>query len=315
MSAGPVEGEPKMVGICVRCARPLTQVGPKGECLRCLADLGFLSDGRAPEESNPSRRLTPGPLKYDHFEVEAGADGFPVELGAGAMAITYRARDTVLNSVVALKVINRKVAQIPGVRSRFLREARAAAQIHHPNVARVTHYGEQDGECFYVMELVEGETLEAKVRREGSMPLALALEVMEQAARALAAAEACGVVHRDIKPSNIMLESDAAGSPVVKVIDYGIAKVLGPGAEGGAEQTQAGFIGTPAFASPEQFAPSEQRQIDTRADIYSLGATFWYLLAGRVPFVGSTLREVAAKQAEELPLEQLKNSHFPARVM
>jgi serine/threonine protein kinase len=161
--------------------------------------------------------LTPGPLKYDRFEVEVGVDGFPIELGAGAIAITYRARDTVLNSVVALKVIDRKVAKVPGVRSRFLREARAAAQIHHPNVARVTHYGEQNGECFYVMELVEGETLEAKVRREGPMPLALALEVIEQAARALAAAEACGVVHRDIKPSNIMLESDPSGASIVSL--------------------------------------------------------------------------------------------------
>ena len=205
---------------------------------------------------------------------------------------------------------------MPGVRSRFLREARAAAQIRHPNVARVSHYGEQDGECFYVMELVEGETLEARIRREGPMPLALALEVIEQAARALAAAEACGVVHRDIKPSNIMLESDPGGcAPIVKVIDYGIAKILNPEAERGAEQTQTGFIGTPAFASPEQFAPSEQMKIDTRSDIYSLGVTFWYLLSGRVPFVGRTLREVAAKQAEELPLEQLKNAHVPARVI
>jgi serine/threonine protein kinase len=309
-----MEPEPT-VGTCAICGRPLTQVGPKGECLRCLADLGFLSGSREPEESESGRRLTPGPLKYDHFEVEVGADGFPIELGAGAMAITYRARDTVLNSIVALKVIDRKVAKMPGVRSRFLREARAAAQIRHPNVARVSHYGEQDGECFYVMELVEGETLEAKVRREGPMPLALALEVIEQAARALAAAEKCGVVHRDIKPSNIMLESDPSGTPIVKVIDYGIAKILNPEAERGAEQTQTGFIGTPAFASPEQFAPSEQMKIDTRSDIYSLGATFWYLLSGRVPFVGRTLREVAAKQADELPLEQLKNTHVPTRVV
>ena len=213
------------------------------------------------------------------------------------------------------KVIDRKVAQTPGVRSRFLREARAAAQIHHPNVARVSHYGEQDGECFYVMELVEGETLEAKVRREGPLPLALALEIIEQVARALAAAEACGVVHRDIKPSNIMLESDpGGGAPIVKVIDYGVAKVLAPDSKLSAEQTQTGFIGTPAFASPEQFAPSEQKKIDTRSDIYSLGATFWYLLSGRVPFVGRTLREVAARQAE-LPLDQLKNTHVPARVI
>jgi serine/threonine protein kinase/Tfp pilus assembly protein PilF len=291
------------------------QVGPKGECLRCLADLGFLGGSQEPGKSDTGRQLMPGPLKYDHFEVEIGPDGFPIELGSGAIATTYRARDTVLNSVVALKLIDRRVAEMPGVRSRFLREARAAAQIHHPNVARVTHYGEQNGECFYVMELVEGETLEAKVRREGPLPLAPALEIIEQVARALAAAERCGVVHRDIKPSNIMLESDPSGIAIVKVIDYGIAKILDPEAERGAELTQTGFIGTPAFASPEQFAPSEQRKIDARADIYSLGATFWYLLSGRVPFVGRTLREVATKQAEELPFEHLKKTHVPGRVI
>jgi TolB-like protein len=122
-------------------------------------------------------------------------------------------------------------------------------------------------------------------------------------------------VHRDIKPSNIMLESDPSGALIVKVIDYGIAKILDPEAEPGAELTRTGFIGTPAFASPEQFAPSKEMKIDTRSDIYSLGATFWYLLSGRVPFVGRTLRDVAAKQAEALPLEQLKNSHVPARVI
>jgi len=309
-----MEREPT-IGPCAVSGKPLTQPGQKHERLRHLVSLGFLNDSQQPERSEAGRRLIPGPLKYDHFEVEVGADGFPTELGAGAMAITYRARDTVLNSVVALKVIDRRVAQNPGARSRFLREARAAAQIRHPNVARVSHYGEQDGECFYVMELVEGETLETRVRRDGPMPLAQALEVIEQAARALAAAEACGLVHRDIKPSNIMLESDPGGcAPIVKVIDYGIAKILNPEAERGAEQTQTGFIGTPAFASPEQFAPSEQMKIDTRSDIYSLGVTFWYLLSGRVPFVGRTLEEVRARQKEQLPVEQLKGLDVPARI-
>jgi serine/threonine protein kinase/Tfp pilus assembly protein PilF len=247
--------------------------------------------------------------------VEIGADGFPVELGAGAMAITYRARDTVLNSTVALKVIDRSVAQNPGARSRFLREARAAANIHHPNVARVTFYGEQDGECFYAMELVKGETLEARVRRDGPMPFAVALQVIEQAARALAVAEVCGVVHRDIKPSNLMLESDASETLMLKVIDYGVAKVMGPQAEPGAEQTQAGFLGTPAFASPEQFAGAGQSPIDTRSDIYSLGVTLWYLLTGRTPFVGGTMEEIRARQTSELPLEQLKSLHLPGQVV
>jgi serine/threonine protein kinase/Tfp pilus assembly protein PilF len=306
--------EPRVAGTCAQCGRPLTQCGPNGECLRCLVSLGFLADGEEVERLAGRGRVTPGPLRYAHFEVEIGADGFPVELGAGAMAITYHARDTVLNSTVALKVIDRKVAQTPGARSRFLREARAAANIHHPNVARVTYYGEQDGECFYAMELVEGETLEARVRRDGPMPLALALQVIEQATRALAVAEVCGVVHRDIKPSNLMLESDASETLTVKVIDYGVAKVMGPQAEPGAEQTRAGFIGTPAFASPEQFAGAGQSQIDTRSDIYSLGVTLWYLLTGRTPFVGRTMEEIRARQTNELPFEQLKSLHLPGQV-
>src|SRR5215472_616363 len=308
------QAEPEIVGTCATCGKPLTHVGPRGACVRCLVSLGFLGDSRSPERSGVPGRLTPRVLKYDHFEVEVGDDGFPVELGAGAIAITYRARDTVLTSIVALKVIDRKVAQNPGARSRFLREARAAAQIRHPNVARVSHYGEQDGECFYVMELVEGETLEAKVRREGPMALATALEIIERVARALAAAEACGVVHRDIKPSNIMVEYDpASGVPIVKVIDYGVAKVLAPDAQPGDFQTQTGFIGTPAFASPEQFAASSSMKIDTRSDIYSLGVTLWYLLTGRVPFVGSTMEAIHVRQTERLPLEQLRGLYIPTR--
>jgi serine/threonine protein kinase/Tfp pilus assembly protein PilF len=312
---GTAKGQDETAETCATCGRPLTQRGPNGECLRCLVSLTFLGDDEQPERPKARGRLTPGPLRYAHFEIETGADGFPHELGAGAMAITYRARDTVLNSLVALKVIDRKVAQNPGARSRFLREARAAANIRHPNVARVTYYGEQDGECFYAMELVEGETLEARVRRDGQLPLALALDVIEQAARALVAAEACGVVHRDIKPSNVMLESDPTGALRVKLIDYGVAKVMGPQTQSGAEQTHAGFIGTPAFASPEQFAGVGQLPVDTRSDIYSLGVTFWYLLTGRAPFVGRTMEEIRVRQESELPSEQLKKLHLPGRVV
>src|SRR5437764_10982098 len=111
--------EPRAAGTCTTCGRPLTQCGPNGECLRCLVSLGFLAEGEQGERPAAHGRLTPGPLRYAHFEVEVGADGFPVELGAGAMAITYRARDTVLNSVVALKVIHRKIAQNLRGRSRF----------------------------------------------------------------------------------------------------------------------------------------------------------------------------------------------------
>lgn len=197
------------VGVCATCGKSITHPGPDGECVRCLVSFGFLSEEH--KQAVGDSKVVPGPLRYAHFEVELNNDGLPTILGSGAMAVTYRARDTVLNSTVALKVISRKLADNPTARARFLREARAAAQIRHPNVARVTHYGEQDGECFYAMQFVDGETLEARVQRGGRLPLALALEVIEQTARGLAAGEACGVIHRDLKPSNVMIESGLLG--------------------------------------------------------------------------------------------------------
>ena len=185
------------------------------------------------------------------------------------MAVTYCARDTILNSTVALKVITRKLAADPMARARFLREARAAAQIQHPNVARVIHYGEQDGECFYAMEIVHGETLEERVQRDGPLPLSLALEVVEQTARGLAAGEACGVIHRDLKPSNLMTESDRVVRCWLRSSTTGWPKSWFPIPT---LQTQAGFIGTPAFASPEQF-----NDAGPAASRYPLG----HLLVGR----------------------------------
>jgi predicted Ser/Thr protein kinase len=298
------------VTVCPKCGRPLTQFGPDGECLRCVFEWGFTSETGGSEDPTHSG-VEPRPLNYGHFEIEMDAHGVPIALGAGAMAVTYRARDTILNSIVALKVIGRKLAENPTAKARFLREARAAAQIQHPNVARVIHYGEQDGECFYAMELVQGETLEARVQRDGPLPLSLALEVMEQTTRGLAAGEACGVIHRDLKPSNLMIESDRSGHLMVKIIDYGVAKVM---ASDATIQTQAEFIGTPAFASPEQFDEPGQQQIDIRSDIYALGVTFWYLLTGRTPFASRSIEEIRTKQTQQLPLEQLKSVHAPAQV-
>src|SRR5512132_337691 len=297
-------------GVCARCGKSITHPGPDGECVRCLVSFGFLAEDDEVQRDSGENQVRLGPLRYAHFEVEVNADGLPVILGSGAMAVTYRARDTILNSAVALKVISRKLAEDPIARARFLREARAAAQIHHPNVARVTHYGEQDGECFYAMELVYGETLEERVRREGPLPLSVALEVVEQTARGLAAGEECGVIHRDLKPSNLMIESHGSDQLLVKIIDYGIAKVVAAQVET-AYRTQAGFIGTPAFASPEQFDEAGRQQIDTRSDIYSLGITFWYLLTAQMPFASRSIEAVRAKQAAQLPLKQLKSAQVP----
>jgi serine/threonine-protein kinase len=303
------------VRVCATCGQAMTHVGPDGECMRCLVSFGFLSDEQQSDAARADKPVRPGRLRYAHFEVEVNADGYPKILGSGAMAVTYCARDTVLNSTVALKVISRKLAENPVARARFLREARAAAQIRHPNVARVIHYGEQDGECFYAMELVEGETLEERVRRDGPMPVGAALEITLLVARALLAAEKCSVVHRDLKPSNIMIGVYESGRMLVRVIDYGVAKVLAPRTDSDVVQTQAGFIGTPAFASPEQFNDLGRQQIDTRSDIYSLGLVLWYLLTGRTPFTGRTIEEMRASQARPLPFDELKSAHVPSPVV
>ncbi len=303
---------------CAKCRHPLLRRGSKGECLRCL--VSFVSsvghDSWTDFSPDMSPADAPSPC-YGHFEVVIGADGLPVELGSGATATTYRARDTVLEAEVALKVINRRGAAHPTARARFLREARTAARLHHPNVATVSYYGEQAGECYYVMELVQGETLQSRVRREGPLSPAQTLEIGVQVALALEAAEACGVVHRDLKPSNLMLVAQPAGhgsSPVqVKVIDWGLAKAVTVEEPFRADHTRDGFVGTPAFASPEQFAQTADRRIDTSSDIYSLGVTLWYLLCGRTPFVGETLEEIHAQQTQHpLPLDHLTAAKVPA---
>ena len=163
-------------GICPTCGRSITHVGPRGECLRCLVRFGFLADDSEPGPEAEGGRLRPAPVRYEHFELEVNPSGFPVILGAGAMAITYRARDTHLNAPVALKVIGRKLAENPTARARFIREAQSAAQIQHQNVARVIHYGEQDGECFYAMELVHGKRSKSASDKMGDFPWTLLFE-------------------------------------------------------------------------------------------------------------------------------------------
>lgn len=297
--------------VCAICDQPLLRRGSGAVCVRCLA--GFLV---VPDGLDGSGKTT---QHYGHFEVLMGEDGWPLELGRGAMGTTYRARDTVLNRAVALKVIEQSVAALPVVRARFLREAQAAARFHHPNVASVLHYGEQEGECFYVMELVAGETLAERVRRDGPLPPTTALEIAVQVAHGLAAAEAQGIVHRDLKPGNIMWDVPAGDRsqravPTVKVIDFGLAKAVNAGG-GGPEDTRGGFAGTPAFASPEQFIGSDDGRVDTRSDIYSLGVTLWYLLTGKLPFVGQTLAEIHKQQTRQpLPWDQLKVARVPKAV-
>src|SRR5258708_2829750 len=220
------------------------------------------------------------------------------------MGVTYKAFDTNLRCDVALKVINPQFLHSETARQRFLREARAAAQLRHPNVASVFHLGSVSGSFFYAMEYVEGDTVEHRVEREGALEPSLAVRITRQVARALIAADKQKLVHRDIKPSNIMLVRDEDEDHLlVKVIDFGLAKSLSSGPDQSVTVTIGGFVGTPHFASPEQL---EERDIDIRSDIYSLGVTFYYMLTGRPPFSGSVPQIMSQHLYKPVPMEPLQ---------
>src|SRR5215471_388349 len=208
---------------CPDCGVPYTIQEDDEGCPVCL-----LRRAMQPEATVQD---LPDEGRFDHYEIVRRDDGCFDELGRGAMGVTYRALDTVLGHAVALKVIDARIAGSRDARERFLREARAAARLRHPNIASVFYYGvrKSDGQCFYAMELVEGETLEARVRRDGPLPTALALEVVAQVVRALVAAEAHGLVHRDLKPANLMLVSGP--DLTVKIIDFGLAKTTAAASE------------------------------------------------------------------------------------
>ena len=245
--------------------------------------------------------------KFEHFVISRRADGSLWELGRGAMGVTYKAFDTNLRADVALKVINSHYLNSETIRQRFLREARAAASLRHPNVATVFHLGNSEGEFYYAMEYVEGETVERRVQREGPLPSDLALRVARQVSRALIAADRQKLVHRDIKPSNIMLVVDEDEDHLlVKVIDFGLAKSLVAAVDQSVTVSMGGFVGTPHFASPEQL---EEKEIDIRSDIYALGATLWYMLAGRPPFQGSMASVISQHLNQPLSSDVLVKFH------
>lgn len=297
---------------CPDCGTRLTESFSRdlGRCMVCLLRVGFEDEEAAGEAPSPAMAE-----RFGSYKIERREDGAFWELGRGAMGVTYRATDTSLQRPVALKLIDPEwIKRGAEARERFMREARAAAALRHPNVATVYQFGvqEENGQFFCAMELVEGETLEMRVRRTGPIDVATTIEIALQVSSALAAAEKQGVVHRDLKPGNLMLvEADGETGVAVKVIDFGVAKAL-------AEKPHAmdlthGFVGTPAFASPEQFTDAP---VDVRSDIYSLGATLWYLLTGKRPFEGASVDEIrASRQRHALPVEQLKAARVPGRLL
>ncbi len=249
---------------------------------------------------------------FQHYQVLRREDGSLWELGRGSMGITYKAFDTDLHCEVALKVVLPHVLHNEVFRQRFLREARLAARLRHPNIAAIFHLGQTaDGTHFYAMEFCEGETLQQVVDRRGPLSAAAALPLVLQISRALTLANELGLVHRDIKPSNLILTQSPADGPVVKVIDFGLAKSYETEGSTWASMGTSGFIGTAHFASPEQL---ENEPVDGRSDIYSLGATLWFLLTGQSMFGGSLARIVSQHLSGPVPWMQLDAHGVPPSV-
>jgi len=240
--------------------------------------------------------------RYRQYEIAKRADGSLWQLGAGAMGVTYKAFDTNLRRYVALKVINDTYLGNATAREQFLREARSAAALRHPNVASIHDLG-TDHDChFYVMELIEGTTVKTKVESDGPMLPKISLGIILQVAHALVAAQKQNLIHRDLKPANLMLVEDN-DEFAVKIIDFGLAKTAHTLGESTASFTiGGGFVGTAEYASPEQIKEAE---LDIRSDIYSVGATFFYILAGRPPFTGSAGEVMSKHLYKPVPLERL----------
>jgi len=212
-------------------------------------------------------------------------------LGQGGMGQVYLAEDELLGRKVAIKTILPQAAGAGESRARFLREARAMATVEHPHVVRVYSFGEAGGQAYFVMELVEGETLATRLQRTPRLTIDEARRIAREVAEALAAAWARGIVHRDIKPSNIILDREGR----VHVADFGLARPAGLQAD--ASLTGEGsFVGSPHYVAPEQ---ARSQAADFRSDIYSLGIVLFEMIAGHRPFDGKTAIEVVSRQLSE----------------
>lgn len=253
------------------------------------------------------------PLSQDglsHTPSEKGALlGGRYELGAcigrGGMGLVFEARHVLLGRKVAVKLLRSGFVQSPAWVERFRREARAASAIGHENIVEVLDIGvTEDGAPYYVMEFLDGETLAALIRREAPLTWRRVRGIALQLCDALAAAHRAGVVHRDLKPANCVRIARAREPDFVKILDFGIAKLLAPG-EGGARLTNTGEVfGTPGYMAPEQICGG---RVDARADLYALAVIVYQLCAGRLPFTGETPEAMVHQQfvASPSPIRQL----------
>lgn len=299
--------------VCPTCGKLLAE--DRAYCPVCLFRAALDVGDRDPPGQDPETVSSfcdhpsdgPGELRFGHYEIVLREDGRPLELGRGAMGVTYKAIDTDLRCPVTLKVIGANYVKDESARARFVREARAAAAVRNANVATVFHLGSSGENYFYAMEFVPGETLEQILKKIGPLEPRDALEIASQIAHGLGAIQKKDLVHRDLKPSNIMVNREGNEIENVKIIDLGLAKSLDE-SESKALSVPGSFAGTPAYASPEQFCGIG---VDIRSDLYSLGVTLWEMLTGEPPFKGSGPELVYQHQHAALPMAKLSEIPKP----
>ncbi|MCA9677254.1 MAG: serine/threonine protein kinase, partial [Myxococcales bacterium] len=217
------------------------------------------------------------------------------ELGRGGMGAVYVGVHTLLGRRAAVKVLLPELSRNQDIVQRFFNEARAATAIRHAGIVEIYDFGfSADGSAFIVMEYLDGESLSARMRRDGRLDLLFALGVARQAAAALGAAHRAGIVHRDLKPDNVYLVPDPeiALGVRVKLLDFGIAKLVADQGVGLARTHTGAIMGTPWYMSPEQCKGAGQ--VDARSDVYALGCMLFEMVCGRVPFVGEGAGEIIA---------------------
>ena len=212
-------------------------------------------------------------------------------VGEGGMGVVYKARQISMDRVVALKVLSEKYSANGEFIDQFIREARAAGKLNHPNVIHVHDVSKAGGRYFFSMEFIDGPSVKKLLKQSGRLPVGKCLEIIIQAAKALEFAHENGIIHRDVKPDNIML----TGEGIVKIADLGIAKSF---EENDSVQVSGKrrVLGTPHYMAPEQ---AMGKALDRRADIYSLGATFYHMLTGKTPFKGTTVTELLKAHVHE----------------
>jgi serine/threonine-protein kinase len=252
-----------------------------------------------PEHPCPGKLI--GKVLDGRYQIEA-------VVGQGGMGMVFRATQVAMKRPVAIKTLHPSLAAAPQFFERFRREAEVASRLNHPNIITVFDFGRaEDGTCYFVMELVQGESLKQLVKREGPLPLRRAVSIIEQAARGLHHAHQENVVHRDIKPHNFLI-SQVDGNDYVKLLDFGLVKALEIEEE--EQLTSTGqVLGTPQYMPPEQAGGEE---VDARSDLYSLSGVLYFCLTGASPFGANTVRKaLTAALTQPIPSVNGKRQGAP----